>query len=80
MKRFYLFFGLALCMLTVGCSKDDPKTEPDEPTTKEAVNIIANAVDELGLWQEGAKIAVNGVESKEVAIDAENPAKGVFVS
>ena len=78
MKRFYLFFGLALCMLTVGCSKDDPKTEPDEPTTKEAVNIIANAVDELGLWQEGAKIAVNGVESKEVAIDAENPAKGVF--
>lgn len=78
MKKFYLFFGLALCMLTVGCSKDDPKTDPGEPTTKEAVNIIANAVDEFGLWQEGAKIAVNGVESKEVAIDAENPAKGVF--
>ncbi len=79
MKKFYLFFGLALCMLTVGCSKDggSGETEPIGPTGNDVVKITANIVNEGFAWSEGATIAVNGVESKAIS-EGVGTASGVF--
>ena len=79
MKKFYLFFGLALCLLTVSCSKDSTKPEePVGPVTDETVIVTANAADDLGLWYDGATIAVNGVESQAVAAEGIGTASGTF--
>lgn len=81
MKKFYLFFGLALCMLTVGCSKDGGSgdIEPDVPAGNDVVKITANIVNEGFAWSEGATIAVNGVESKAIS-EGVGTASGVFTA
>lgn len=79
MKKFYLFFGLAVCLLTVSCSKDSTKSdEPIGPGTDQTVVVKANIDGDFGWWSEGETIAVNGVESNAVAADGVGTAAGTF--
>lgn len=80
MKKFYLFCGLALCMLTVSCSKDSGKEDPvpPVPVTDETVCVIANAADEIAVWQTGATVSVNGVESSAIDTSCVGTLSGVF--
>lgn len=79
MKKFYLFFGLAVCLLTVSCSKDSTKSdEPIGPGTDQTVVVKANIDGDFGWWSEGETIAVNGVESNAVAAESVGTAAGTF--
>ncbi|MBR0394758.1 MAG: hypothetical protein IIX04_06610, partial [Alistipes sp.] len=84
MKRFSIIFGLALGMLTVGCSQDMPE-DVNLPANGNVVTLGVTleegdmARTSLGglnngkysvLWSAGDKLAVNGVTSSAVA-DAE---------
>jgi hypothetical protein len=79
MKRLSLIFGLALGMLTVGCS-NDPIVENNTPelgnTVTLGVSLDEQTRTSLGgfvgdkcqvLWSAGDKIAVNGIASDAVA-------------
>ena len=79
MKKLSLIFGLALGMLTVGCSVD-PIVENDTPelgnTVTLGVSLDEQSRTSLGglvgdkyqvLWAAGDKIAVNGTASEAVA-------------
>ena len=79
MKKLSLIFGLALGMLTVGCSVD-PIVENNTPelgnTVTLGVSLDEQSRTSLGglvgdkyqvLWAAGDKIAVNGTASEAVA-------------
>ena len=81
MKRFSVIFGLALGMLTVGCSQDMPE-DTALPSTGDVVTLGVSispseeARTSLGdlvngkysvLWSEGDKLAVNGKTSSAVS-------------
>ena len=81
MKKLSLIFGLALGMLTVGCS-EAPIFEQDAPAVGNTITLGVSLDDEartsLGglvgdkysvLWSAGDKIAVNGTASE--AVDAQ---------
>ena len=90
MKKLSLIFGLALGMLTVGCS-DATIFEQDGPaagnTITLGVNLDEPARTSLGelvgdkysvLWSAGDKIAVNGVASEAVAEQYVGKSSAVF--
>lgn len=68
MKKIYLFIGLALSMLAVGCSNDGPSDNPDGPVggNDVTVQVTATIADEGLVWSEGTTVAVNGFESSAV--------------
>lgn len=81
MKRFSVIFGLALGMLTVGCSQDMPE-DALLPSNGNVVTLGVNispsedvrtSLGELAggkysvLWSEGDKLAVNGKTSSAVS-------------
>lgn len=70
MKKFSIICGLALAMLTAGCSKD--ATTDLNPTVKTSLSVSLDQtrtyLDGVNiLWSEGDKVAING---KEAAIPA----------
>ena len=78
MKKLSLIFGLALGMLTVGCSQDfaDDKLPVNGDTVTLGVSLEEGVRTSLGglsdgkyavLWSAGDKLAVNGVTSSAVA-------------
>lgn len=69
MKKIYLFIGLALSMLAVGCSNDGPSDNPDGPVggNDVTVQVTATIADEGLVWSEGTTVAVNGFESSAIA-------------
>ena len=90
MKKLSLIFGLALGMLTVGCS-EATIFEQDGPaagnTITLGVNLDEQARTSLGelvgdkysvLWSAGDKIAVNGVASEAVAEQYVGKSSAVF--
>lgn len=77
MKKLSVIFGLALAMLTVGCSTDTTEDLVLTGKVQLGVNIEQPTRTQLGaldgttysvLWSEGDKVAVNGVAS--AALDA----------
>lgn len=70
MKKFSIICGLALAMLTAGCSKE--ATTDLNPTVKTSLSVSLDQtrtyLDGVNiLWSEGDKVAING---KEAAIPA----------
>lgn len=66
MKKFSIICGLALAMLTAGCSKD--ATTDLNPTVKTSLSVSLDQtrtyLDGVNiLWSEGDKVAINGEEA-----------------
>lgn len=87
MKKLSIIFGLALAMLTVGCSTDATEDLIKTGTVEIGVNIEEPTRTYLGaldgktypvLWSEGDKVAVNGVASAAVGAQYAGTASAIF--
>ena len=87
MKKLSIIFGLALAMLTVGCSTDATEDLIKTGTVEIGVNIEEPTRTYLGaldgrtypvLWSEGDKVAVNGVASAAVGAQYAGSASAIF--
>ena len=87
MKKLSIIFGLALAMLTVGCSTDATEDLIKTGTVEIGVNIEEPTRTYLGaldgrtypvLWSEGDKVAVNGVASTAVGAQYAGTASAIF--
>lgn len=78
MKKVYLFIGLTLSMLAVGCNNDSTSDEPVVPTPEGDVVVTVNAtLPESLVWNEGDLVSINGKEAG--ATLTENPSTALFV-
>ena len=65
MKKVYLFIGLALSMLAVGCSSDSTGSN-DTPVVPEGdvtVTVNATLAHEGLVWHEGDVVSINGASA-----------------
>lgn len=75
MRKFYLLFGLALSMLTVGCTKDSPEVS-EGPSTEVSVQLNATIMDEGVVWEAGTELSVNGLKTS--ALEEGGASSAVF--
>ena len=77
MKKAYLFISLMLTALAIGCTTTG--TEDQTPTVTESA-VTVNATLPGGLtWNEGDKVALNGLESPAVTEEGAGKATYTFV-
>ena len=80
MKKVYLFIGLMLSALVIGCNGTDVDQQPVQGgSKKETVTVNATLPSDL-VWAAGDKVAINGLESEAVSEDGAGNASYAFVT
>ena len=79
MKKVYLFMGLALSMLALGCTPNGPEDETPTVTPDGEVAVTINATLPSGEWVEGDEVAINGATAPAVAAEQAGKSTASFV-
>ena len=82
MKKVYLFIGLTLSLLAVGCNDDSTTDTPVTPLPEgEVVVNVAATLPETLTWSEGDLATINGKEVAAYvdATDASNPSVSIKI-
>ena len=80
MKKVYLFIGLMLSALAIGCNGTDVDQQPVQGgSNKETVTVNATLPSDL-VWAAGDKVAINGLESEAVSEEGAGSASYAFVT
>ena len=79
MKKVYLFIGLTLSLLAVGCNDDSTTDTPVAPAPEgEVVVSVAATLPDALVWSEGDLATINGKQA-EAYPDAVDASKATFV-
>lgn len=80
MKKVYLFIGLMLSALAIGCNGTDVDQQPVQGgSNKETVTVNATLPSDL-VWAAGDKVTINGLESEAVSEEGAGSASYAFVT
>lgn len=80
MKKVYLFIGLMLSALAIGCNGTDVDQQPVQGgSNKETVTVNATLPSDF-VWAAGDKVAINGLESEAVSEEGAGSASYAFVT
>ena len=80
MKKVYLFIGLMLSALAIGCNGTDVDQQPVQGgSKKETVTVNATLPSDF-VWAAGDKVAINGLESEAVSEEGAGSASYAFVT
>ena len=82
MKKVYLFIGLMLSALAIGCqgSGDIDQNQPVQGGNKKVVVTVNATLPSNLVWAAGDKVAINGLESTAVTEEGAGGATYAFVS
>ncbi len=82
MKKVYLFIGLMLSALAIGCqgSGDVDQNQPVQGGNKKVVVTVNATLPSNLVWAAGDKVAINGLESTAVTEEGAGSATYAFVS
>lgn len=71
MKKVYLFIGLMLSALAIGCTNNgtEDQNQPVQGGNKDVVVTVNATLPSDLVWAEGDKVAVNGLESSAVTAE-----------
>ena len=82
MKKVYLFIGLMLSALAIGCQGSDniDQNQPVQGGNKKVVVTVNATLPSNLVWAAGDKVAINGLESTAVTEEGAGGATYAFVS
>ena len=82
MKKVYLFIGLMLSALAIGCTNNgtEDQNQPVQGGNKDVVVTVNATLPSDLVWAEGDKVAVNGLESSAVTAEGAGGATYAFTA
>ena len=82
MKKVYLFIGLMLSALAIGCTNNgtEDQNQPAQGGNKDVVVTVNATLPSDLVWAEGDKVAVNGLESSAVTAEGAGGATYAFTA
>ncbi len=82
MKKVYLFIGLMLSVLAIGCTNNgtEDQNQPVQGGNKDVVVTVNATLPSDLVWAEGDKVAVNGLESSAVTAEGAGGATYAFTA
>ena len=82
MKKVYLFIGLMLSALAIGCTNNgtEDQNQPTQGGNKDVVVTVNATLPSDLVWAEGDKVAVNGLESSAVTAEGAGGATYAFTA
>lgn len=82
MKKVYLFIGLMLSALAIGCTNNgtEDQNQPVQGGNKDVVVTVNATLPSDLVWAEGDKVAINGLESSAVTAEGAGGATYAFTA
>ena len=82
MKKVYLFIGLMLSALAIGCTNNgtEDQNQPAQGGNKDVVVTVNATLPSDLVWAEGDKVAINGLESSAVTAEGAGGATYAFTA